>query len=251
VWLPNSALKGDAQLRLFCLPYAGAGPSVYFPWVREFRESPIEIRPVHLPGRESRFSEKPCESIDEVVGHAVPALEPLLDDPYCLFGHSLGGTIAFELVRELRRRNKPLPLELYVSSSQPPHISRDEPPLHELPREDFLREVALRYNGVPAELKQHPELLDIFLPILRADLKLLETFRYREEAALQIPLTALAGDSDNLMPQDLLERWREQTVQKFNARLFPGAHFYLKDSREKLLEFLKADLAKKIPQKKF
>jgi medium-chain acyl-[acyl-carrier-protein] hydrolase len=242
-WFSLPTVKPEPSLRLFCFGYAGSGASVYFPWIKEFQWSRVEIRPIQLPGRENRLNEAPCNTIAEIIGRLLPEIAPFLNCPFVLFGHSLGSIIAFELARGLRKAGLRQPSTLIVSSGQPPHLPRLELPLHALEHDAFIAAVSERYRGIPPELLQIPELLEIFLPILRADLKLLETYTYTPESALAVNLVALGGDSDDLLEPSVLERWKDQGMGRFSTALFPGGHFYLRESRSQLIEYLKKILS--------
>src|SRR6185295_11175567 len=90
----------NARLRLFCFPYAGGGASAYRGWATAL-PSDLEVCPVQLPGRESRLREAPFTRPEPLIQTLADVLEPHLDLPFVLFGHSMGGMISFELSREL------------------------------------------------------------------------------------------------------------------------------------------------------
>jgi medium-chain acyl-[acyl-carrier-protein] hydrolase len=102
-------------------------------------------------------------------------LLPYMDFPFAFFGHSLGALISFELTRWLRRQKAPCPLQLFVSGSHAPHLPRPEPPIHQLPDEEFI-EAFRRFNGTPQAVLEHAELMAVFLPLLRSDIRLYETY---------------------------------------------------------------------------
>lgn len=231
-----SPLPNDLRPAVLCFPYGGGGASLYRGW-SAFTPSSIAICPVQLPGREDRFVEPLFERMTDLVTAAADAIEPMLRAPYAFFGHSLGGLIAYELTHELMRRGAPLPMHLFVSATSAPQLASTIPPIHHLPKEDFLREVQ-RYRGIAAEVLEHPELLELLLPRLRADLTVGGTYQYVERPPLNIPITAFSGTDDEIVPPATVDGWREQTGTTFRHESFPGGHFYIAEKARAVVSML-------------
>jgi medium-chain acyl-[acyl-carrier-protein] hydrolase len=210
-------------MRLLCLPYAGAGASIFRGWSEALPDG-VAAHGVDLPGRGVRFAEPPCTSVAALVEDLADRLD--LTAPFALFGHSLGGLIAFELTRELRRRGDPLPEQLFVSASRAPRLTRFAEPLHALPDTDFVDAIA-RLGGVAPALLNDPELLSLALPALRADLALVETYEYRREEPLECAISLFGGTADRVVELDVLEAWADETAAGASLRLVAGDHFYL------------------------
>jgi medium-chain acyl-[acyl-carrier-protein] hydrolase len=227
-------------MRLFCLPHAGGGATEYRGWSRALPET-VEIRPVLLPGREVRFSEDRFTDIDLLVDAIVEQWQPLLDLPFVVFGHSMGTLLAFECVRRLQSAGAAMPLWLLLSGRRAPDCPSDTHPLHGLPDDEFIDQLHRIYKGIPEELLDNPEILEIFLPTLRADIAVVESYRYREMDPLDCPLTVFAGADDTSVSWQQLLAWKRQTRGQFSAQIFPGGHFY---PREPLLRSIAATLGK-------
>jgi surfactin synthase thioesterase subunit len=195
----------------------------------------VDVAAVQLPGREGRMAERPIDDLTELVDGLADAVAPLMDRPTVFFGHSMGSLIAFELARELLRRRLREPDHLMVSGRRSPRIPESEPPLHPLPDDALFAELERRFDGVPAVIKAEPDLMALFAPVIRADLKALETHAFRGEPLLDIPITALGGADDARVTPEGLEAWRDLTTSEFSQRRFPGGHFYLHDRREPVL----------------
>ena len=193
---------------------------------------------MQLPGRESRVREASFCSIAPLVQALADQIEPFLDRAYCLFGHSMGALVAFELARELGRRRRPDPAWLFVSGANAPHMPRDEEPLHHLPDDALIRAVTERYQGIPQQVLDDRELLELVLPALRADLTAIETYQFLEGARLQCGISAFAGRADRSVKPAMLAPWRELTDGGFASTLFAGDHFYLHDQRDELIDAL-------------
>lgn len=218
----------QTRLRVFCFPYAGGGPHVFHAWMRAFSDA-VEICPVHLPGRATRLHEPPFRRIDALVDAIHEGIRTALDMPFILLGHSLGALIAFELARTLRRHNAAGPDSLVVCGCHAPQLPCTQPILHTLPDDQFVD--ALRdLDGTPEALLQHPDVMKMIAPGLRADLELFETYRYEHEAPLDCPIRAFGGLADTRATAAEIQAWRAQTTASFTAQHLPGGHFFPQQS---------------------
>jgi medium-chain acyl-[acyl-carrier-protein] hydrolase len=234
-WLVRHQQNPQTTLRLFCFTYAGGGASTFRLWPAGLPEE-VEVCAVQLPGRENRIAEPLINAIDKLVPIVCDALIVFCDPPFAFFGHSTGALVAFELSRELRRRSAPLPCHLLVSGSRAPHIPESRP-LHQLPETDFLRELR-RFSGTPEAVLQSKELMQIYIPILRADLALEEAYQHRVEPPLDIPIAAFGGTMDKEAAADVLDPWARYTSKAFTIEMIEGDHFFLQSKRDVLLRSL-------------
>ena len=240
-WLAYYQPNYRATLRLFCFPYAGGSALVFNKW-RDSLPPFVEVCPVQLPGRGNRLDATPFTDMDPLVEAACDALLPYFDMPFAFFGHSMGASISFELARLLRREGRRLPLHLYISGRRAPHIIDDDPPLHHLPDAELLDELR-QLNGTPKEVLEHPELMQMMLPLLRADFSVAETYVCKTEPPLNIPMTVFGGLADKDIEREQLEAWREYTTAAFKLRMLEGDHFFLNTSQSMLLRLLSSELA--------
>jgi medium-chain acyl-[acyl-carrier-protein] hydrolase len=225
-WLSCFRPRPDATLRLLCLPYAGGGASVFRAWHEGLPPS-VEVLAVQLPGRESRFREPPIRDLSELVPLLADALLPHRKAPFAIFGHSMGAAIALALCRELVRRRDALPRHLFVSGRRAPDRPARLPPTYHLPDRDFLEAMVQRYNAIPQAVLAEPELVALFLPMLKADAALIEARELPEAPPLDCPITAFGSPDDTIAPPDDIEAWRSQTRAAFDTQFFPGGHFFL------------------------
>jgi len=242
LWVLRSGRQLPGRLRLFCLPYAGGAASAYRTWADGLSPE-VEVCPVQLPGRGSRFREAPFRKVADLVPALADGLLPLLDCPFALFGHSMGALVAFELARELRRRGVGAPVLLALSGHQAPQRPDAEPPFSHLPDAEFLEEVRRRYDGIPPEVLAEEELLQLLLPVLRADIQVLETYAYPKEPPLDCPISCFGGQDDPHVSLADLEAWRDETCGPLRVRTFPGGHFFVERRRAEVLRALSSDLA--------
>ncbi|MGD9823144.1 thioesterase II family protein [Desulfobacter sp.] len=227
--------KNGAILRLFCFPYAGGGAAAFRKWPQFFPDS-VEVCGVQPPGRENRIGEEPIADVHELVTRLLPALGPWFDKPFVFYGHSTGGLVAFELIRELRRQQMPLPLHLVVSGARAPHISEPSP-LHHLPKEAFIQELR-RFSGTPESVLENSDLMEIYIPILRADLAIEEKYTLKAEAPINIPITAIYGIEDDEAPKSVMASWKRYTTDSFELIGLPGGHFFINTARQAFLSCL-------------
>ncbi|WP_424217346.1 thioesterase II family protein (plasmid) [Streptomyces sp. BI20] len=219
---------GAGDARVYCLPHAGGSAGSYLSWSRS-QEVPAGLRfvPVELPGRGTRMREPLLSSMDEVVDGLLAVLaERPEEEPFLLMGHSMGAQIAYETTRRLVGAGRPLPRAVVVSGCRPPGAPVALP-LHERNDGELLDGI-VELGGTPAEILAHPELLEMLLPVMRADLGLLA--RYMTEVrptVLPCPLVALGGSDDRLAGPEWITGWRAMTTGGFRRRILPGDHFFL------------------------
>jgi medium-chain acyl-[acyl-carrier-protein] hydrolase len=222
------------------VPYAGAGVAAFSAWADLFPS--IDIAVVRLPGRESRFHEPFCASIDEAADQTVRAISSFHDLSYALFGHSMGALLSFEVTRRLCAAAAP-PLMLGVSGWRGPSLPERLPPIAHLPLDEFVVAVQGRFGGIPRAVLNDRELVSLLVPTLRADVGLVERYRYREDALLPCPISAYGGASDPHATEDDIQAWGRETTSGLRARMFRGGHFFIQSARDEVLERLSADLA--------
>lgn len=239
-WLAYYQPKSHATLRLFCFPYAGGSALVFNKW-RDSLPSFVEVCPVQLPGRGNRLHTPAFTNLHALVKATADALLPYFDMPFAFFGHSMGASISFELARLLRRQGRSLPRHLYISGRRAPHIPDREPPLYDL-SETALVEELRRLNGTPKEVLDHPELMQMMLPLLRADFSVAETYICEPEEPLDMPITVFGGLADEDIMRDDLEGWRQHSTASFKLRMLEGDHFFLNTSQPILLRLLFKEL---------
>lgn len=239
-WIAFRKPNPQARLRLFCFPYAGTGASIFRTWPAGLPED-VEVCPIQFPGRGSRLMETPFTQLSPPIQALAQALVPLLDKPFAFFGHSLGALVGFELARQLRRQSGVQPVRLFVSADRAPQIPHRDRPIHALPEAEFLGELR-RLNGIPREVLEEAELMQIMLPVLRADFAVYETYVYSSEPPLNCPISTFGGLQDHRVSRGDLEAWRDQTSGSFSLRMFPGDHFFLRTTQPLLLHALSQEL---------
>ena len=234
-WVSISPCKRHGRIRLFCLPFAGGGSAFYHPW-KEHLPADIELAKIQLPGRETRLREKAFTRMEMLVATLTEKLTPWLDRPFAFFGHSMGALITFELVRMIRTYNHAQPQHIFVSGYQAPHLPRSEKISH-LPDAQFVQRL-LEYGGIPKLVVENSELMEIFLPIFRADFEMIDNYIYQPGPPLDCPLTVFGGESDPKISREDLFQWKKHTTSDFSCHFLPGGHFFINESQPRLLDHL-------------
>ncbi|MGV6396001.1 thioesterase II family protein [Pseudomonas caspiana] len=224
------------SLRLFCLPYSGASAMVYSRWRRTLPQW-LEVHPLELPGRGMRMNEPLHTDIRQLATQlALEIRRQLLltpDQPYALFGHSLGGLLAYELAHALLELHVAPPLCLFVSATAGP-AHRDVSEYRQAKTDDELIERLRSLQGTTEEALADRELMALMLPILRADFLLCGSFRYQPREPLPMPLHVFGGRQDSVRVEELLH-WQDETLVGFSLDMFEGHHFFLHDQQAPLL----------------
>lgn len=242
-----------ARLRLFCFPYAGGRASAFNSWVDELPldvRRQIELYSVRLPGREASRTERLFTQLSPILDVLAPIICSYLSLPFVFFGHSMGALISFELARQLRRQRMPEPVHMVVSGHRAPQLPDPHPPIHQLPDLEFLAKVR-NLGGTPEEVLQKPELMELLLPIIRADLAVCERYVYITEAPLDCSITAFGGIDDGRVSRRELSAWHVQTGKSFFVRMFPGDHFFIQSAQPHVVRVLGQDLMqvlRRLPQ---
>ncbi|NEA98895.1 alpha/beta fold hydrolase [Streptomyces sp. SID13726] len=214
----------ETWLTLYCVPHAGGGAQ---PYARLEAAVPPGVRvvPLELPGHGTRLRERPLPDMEQVVTEVVRLIGEGRERPFALFGHSFGALVAYETARRLRERGTP-PELLLVSGRISPELPPSHEPLHQLP-DAALAAGLSRMGGIPQVLLDTPSVLRVFLPALRADLRIVETYAHPHTEPLDVPIAAYAGLDDLLTDRDGMAAWAGLTAERFELTLLRGGHFFL------------------------
>ncbi len=209
---------GAVRARIVAVPHAGAGPNSVASWAR-LAPPGTEMIFARLPGRETRFNEAPVSDAVQTGARLAAAIALLPPLPTILLGHSMGALLCYLAAPQVARLRG-----LIVSGLNPPHLPDLCPRISGLDDLDFIR--ALRdLGGLPPGLVTQPEMLALFLPVLRADFRLVEDYVHRDPAPLSVPLIAMAGRDDPLATPETAGGWAGHTTSRFRMLSYAGDHF--------------------------
>jgi medium-chain acyl-[acyl-carrier-protein] hydrolase len=244
-WLTRVKSCPDAEMRLFCFPYAGGNSQVYQGWA-EFLSPKIEVIAIEAPGKGRRLLEAPCRTLDTLCDALIQNMTPLLMAlPFSFFGHSNGAAIAFDLASRLHERRLPLPEKLLLSAAPAPWAYRREKPYSTMSDAEF--KLALRnFNATPEKLLDDDGVFNLLLPGLRADFSLLENYRYGSSQPLPISAHIFHGEFDEVTDEQL-RRWQDHIREPLSFESIAGGHFYIHSHVEHLIRKIEKQLLSSSP----
>lgn len=235
-WFPYVRTKPTAYRRLFCFSHAGGTAGAYAEWTNCVDDD-TELWAVQLPGREGRLSEPLFHSLEPLAKAVTEAIIPLLDKSFAFFGHSMGALLAYETALRLRQENRQGPEHLFLSAHRAAHLPLQRSPLYHLPERELIDQLRL-FGGTEEELFADQQIMELYMPIIRADLSVCDTYVHHPESPLSVPITVFGGTDDpDVSPRELAE-WRDHTSDVFTLRMFQGGHFYLYDYQEEILSLV-------------
>ncbi len=246
-WI-RSPKRKQAELRLYCFPYGGGAASIYRDWQGQMSDK-IEVVPVHLPGREDRLLETPIEEIEEYSRVLTEVLASELDHPYALYGHSVGALIAYGWALHLQECKLPLPCQLFAGAFTSPYLPNSylrvirknyqQAGCDHIPSlKDLFDSVEEKRLEALYPLLEHAEeiaflepdnkVMDVFLPMMIADGRLVDTYRFpKNNHQLSVPITALHGSKDDRVTLSESKHWERLTNRAFSLQVFEGDHFFI------------------------
>jgi medium-chain acyl-[acyl-carrier-protein] hydrolase len=226
----------NASMRLFCFPYAGGSAQIFQDWCDSL-PAEIEVIGIQYPGRGSRFIDPLISSTADMVSAILPQIMPVLDKPFVFFGHSNGALVSFELARALQAKGVRQQTHHFLSAKRAIHLPYTRKPMCNLPDDEFVVELE-NLGGTPTEILAQKELMELFMPILRADFSLSETFSYPQGDKLQCEATLMYGEQDEDVPTADVMSWQDLIESKVSSKSFSGGHFFVNSQKEEVLSFL-------------
>lgn len=231
------------NIQLFCLPYAGGSKYSYRGFERQAPRN-MHVVPVELPGRGARSHEPLLTDLHALTEDVYAQIRERLNEPYALYGHSMGALLAYLLTRKILTQNVPAPLHLFCTGAGGPSRLLDEPPRYGLPRPAFIAKIR-ELGGSPDEVLNNELLMNFFEPILRADFEAVDTYTYQPAEPFDIPVSVLTGLSERVTRDEAL-LWQQETTRKLYLRHLPGNHFFIFDYQTEILEIIQHRLNQKI-----
>jgi epothilone polyketide synthase C len=260
-WLVPVVARPAARLRLFCFPFAGGGSAVFRAW-KDFVDPSIEVIAIEPPGRLARIHEAPIADIKPFVEGLMAELPAMLDRPYAVFGHCLGGLTGYETVRYLLRCGLPPPRHIFVSGARPPDRLADTGPFEERLTRDLLALASFQLSAPPhlqpddvfteiirhfeiatsEEMLSDPALRDLMLPVVRAEFALAGTYRFRPTVPWDIPITCFAAKGDPYVARRHALGWGRFTNARLQVHIREGKHFAVLDDKAFITEVISREM---------
>lgn len=232
------------SLKLFCFSHAG-GSAVGFTRWKKLLDPSITLYPVELNGRGKKGNLPFYTRIEEAVKDlSAYIMNEAGSEPYAFIGHSMGTIIAYEMCHYLKQIGFREPVAVFFSGRSAPDVKNEENHIHHLGDELFIEEIK-KMGHSPTELFQNPELLKIFVPILKADYKLIETYSYMDHDPLKSDFFLFSGKEDLYTPpEQFKEKWAIHTEGDCDIHVFEGGHFFLYERTDEIIETIHSCLKK-------
>ncbi|MGV7211264.1 thioesterase II family protein [Oxalobacteraceae bacterium A2-2] len=224
-WFIKLQHTRQARLRLFFFHYAGGGASIFRGWEKHFPRE-IDVFAVQSPGRENRYSAAPIACLETKVAALRQEIAPYLDLPAIFVGHSMGAMLAFELARALQAQGQGRLAHVVLSAARAMHLPRVKPLMAGLSHEDFIREIKM-YSRTPHEILDNRDIMEVFMPMLRADFTLSESRVFDPEPRLAAPVTIFSGREDDAVPFADARAWNRLVTPAPAYVDFDGGHFFI------------------------
>ncbi|GAA0422368.1 MAG: thioesterase II family protein [Bacillota bacterium] len=225
------------KIKLFCIPYAGGSATVYSKWKRLVSAN-IEIVEVELTGRGRRINEALIDNMDDMIEDIYTSIKDQLQEPYAIFGHSMGGLITYELCQRLKKESHQDPVHIFISGRKAPHIKNPFYDYHDLPFDEFVKKI-VNYGGMEREIFENKELAEIFVPILRADFKLIETYEYSQSNhRLDYDFSIFHGNNDHTVQWNDIIQWDEIISGNSKYHRIPGGHFFINENTRQVTDIV-------------
>ncbi|MCH2087142.1 MAG: thioesterase domain-containing protein [Pseudoalteromonas sp.] len=216
--------KPNAKHRLFCFPYAGGGNQTYYNWTKYLPEN-VELVIIQPPGRGARLNESRYTTMHDLVANLLAHFTLFIDKPYTIIGHSLGSRVGFELINQLHQRKLPLPQNFFASGSKGPHQAPREKTSFDLPEHEFKEELR-KLSGTPNEILKNDELMQLILPIIRADFQIADTYRFNMKCKFPIRAFVFGGLEDAITHSEY-KSWFQFFESSGEPTMFDGDHFFI------------------------
>lgn len=232
------------KVKLFCFPHAGGLANSYFSWKERLRKE-VEVIPIELAGRGSRFNIPLCNSIEEITADTYKLIKPHMDGTdYAIFGHSMGALLTYEMVKKIKGTSGQEPIHLFFSGSTPIHsIKKEDKHAWE---ENKLKNYLNSLDSIASEAHQNQDIWELFLPILRSDIKNYEMYQYEKiEDSFNCNISVLYGYEDISVDTSELSEWVKYTNGECRLYGFEGGHFFLNSFEDKVLELIRKNIVKK------
>ncbi|TMN45138.1 alpha/beta fold hydrolase [Pseudoalteromonas sp. S2755] len=222
-WYVTPSPRPKATVKLICFPYAGGSAGSFSSWPKLLPDH-VEVHIIQLPGRGAHFDKAPIDNMDELIDGLVPNISHLLSNDYVIFGHSLGSRIGFEVARRALALGLRAPQHFFASGSAGPQRQCFKDRVYEYADPEFMLELE-KMNGTPKEILEHRELMELYLPMLRADFKVAGQYSYQGKTTIPSAVTVFYGKKDAVSTKEI-EMWADLFLE-FDCHAFEGGHFFI------------------------
>lgn len=232
-FISNNSYINKRKRKIFVFPYAGGGAYSFRNWQEYFPN--FEIITAQYPGRENRIIEKPVSEFKKILDGLYEELIEQIDEEtdYYLFGHSLGTKYVYELVLKIMNSKNKNPKGIIISAGKAP-CYKEKNPIHQLDDNNFIKEIS-RFSVTPTKIIENIEIMKVFLPMLRADFSVDETYINNDIVKIDVPILGLMGTEDEELMLSELTKWQEYTNKNFSYSSISGGHMFINKNLEDVI----------------
>ena len=229
--IENTEKSGESLMEhviLFCFAFAGGTASYYYKWEKLLCNR-IGLEPIEIDGRGKKYGLSLKTDIKDIVESIYSEICLKIDNnPFIFFGHSMGGLIAYEMYYKLLENKVKLPDYIIFSSCMVPQSMESRIPRYCKNDEEFL-EIIKANGGTPREFFEHPELISVFLPILRADYQVVDTYHFMQGREKLTSNVCVLNGRDDFEIMQGSGGWQELCQGECKEIMFEGGHFFIND----------------------
>jgi surfactin synthase thioesterase subunit len=226
-------------INLYCLPFSG-GSKYSYKGFSKYAPPFLNLIPVEIPGRGTRSGEALLTSLELTADDVFNQIKNDLNTPYAIYGHSMGGILAYLVTRRIISAGLNQPLHLFVTGCVAPSLKYRDLVDHTLPKEEFLQKIK-ELGGSPDSVLSNPALMEFFEPILRADFEAVATYQHIPAPPFAIPISVVLGDEENATTEEALQ-WQKETTAPVEVKTLPGNHFFIFDYPNYIIQLISRKL---------
>lgn len=239
-WIQYEKTSENPAMRIFCFPYAGGSALFYSKW-HKYLDNSADVFPIQLPGRESRITEPPLRVMSVALNCILEEIEPYLTDNMAFVGHSMGSIMAYETARLLSMKNMKTPKHIFLCGAMPPDLIGESEKIHELSDREFCEKLK-GYESISSEMMKYEEFYKFFVPIIKADFEMIETYKPGEIWKMPFGVTVFSGEDDPYVPLDCLAQWKRYCENTPEIITYSGNHFFLKEHTEEICNVINSKM---------
>ena len=216
--------------KLFCFHHAGGSSLIFSKWKN--MPPALKVIPVEMPGHGIRMGEKCIVDFDRLVDMLTEEVNKQCGESNIyIYGHSLGAALAFEVAKNLESNYGRRVTKLFVAGRHPPYM-KEPSKYRTTDGMDALKEELLKLGMVTEDNINDKIFQESFLPMIYADYRLHENYRYKG-GMIDIPVVAFSGSDDESAPNDIVSGWGKVTSSTFRQYQLYGGHFFPYNEKEK------------------
>lgn len=222
---------------MLCFPHAGGSASYYTKWKTQF-DNTIDFIVVQYPMREKKFTVPMPDTIAQLADQLYEEYRFFFQQDFIIWGHSMGSVVGYEVVKRILAYEKKAPMIFFASGASAP-LEMKKTALESNLSDESLIISLMKYGGIDQAILELPEFRELYLPIIRKDMALLEQYQDLDPVRLPCPISILKGESDPVK----IDHWNQYSEYSLDMNEYPGGHFFINQWIEKISDDMKKKIA--------